>query len=69
MTFHWADGFHPKVAEAGWWPFSGCGWLFASPKECLEDGPRANRGMFAHVTTDASQSSPGKINEHHVNRL
>ncbi|CAK9040821.1 unnamed protein product [Durusdinium trenchii] len=37
MTFHWADGFHPKVAEAGWWPFSGCGWLFASPKECLED--------------------------------
>eukprot|EP00434_Breviolum_minutum_P019185 symbB.v1.2.016909.t1/scaffold1304.1/size242089/3 len=37
---HWpsaVESFQPKVAEAGWWPFSGCGWFFASPRVCLED--------------------------------
>ncbi|CAE7030646.1 unnamed protein product [Symbiodinium natans] len=29
------NGFHLK--EAGWWPFSSCGWFFASPRACLED--------------------------------
>ena len=38
---HWpsaVESFQPKVAEAGWWPFSGCGWFFASPRVCLEEG-------------------------------
>ena len=30
------NGFHLK--EAGWWPFSSCGWFFASPRACLEAG-------------------------------
>mmetsp|Transcript_59063 Transcript_59063/g.129511 ORF Transcript_59063/g.129511 Transcript_59063/m.129511 type:complete len:142 (+) Transcript_59063:34-459(+) len=32
-----SESFQPKVAEAGWWPFSGCGWFLASPRACLED--------------------------------
>mmetsp|Transcript_62090 Transcript_62090/g.101624 ORF Transcript_62090/g.101624 Transcript_62090/m.101624 type:complete len:140 (+) Transcript_62090:42-461(+) len=32
-----SEYFQPKVAEAGWWPFSGCGWFLATPRACLED--------------------------------
>eukprot|EP00439_Symbiodinium_sp_Y106_P080199 s234_g18.t4 len=41
------SNFHVK--EAGWWPFSDCGWFFASPRACLEDIVKDARDA-AHFT-------------------